>query len=104
MIEIEKRTVQVEFRLPFLHMVVSSCFSILYSAYWRSEGDESWTTTTAALEEMGRKNGDAVRIMSGGGESRKLRGAATPGLMYKMELGKNLEKTVPVLLNTTSCF
>ena len=52
-----------EIQTSWLRVVVSSCFSILYPAYWQSEGDETWTTTTAGQKEMGRKNGDAVRIM-----------------------------------------
>ena len=83
-------------------MVVSSCFSILYSAYWQSEGDESWTTTTAAQEEMGRKNGDAVRIML---RERKQETAWSGNTWIDVQngVGENLEKTVLILLNTTRC-
>jgi hypothetical protein len=62
MIETEKRTVQVKFRL-------SSCacwFPVAFAFSTRRigrEGDEAWTVTAAGQKEMGRKNGDAVRIM-----------------------------------------
>jgi len=35
-----------------------------------------------------------------GEKAGKVRGAATPGWMYKMEFGGNLEKTVLINLNT----
>lgn len=83
-------------------MVVSSCFSILYPAYWKSEGDESWTATTAVLEEMGRRNGDAVRVMLGERKQENT-GSDYTWIDVQNGVGENLEKTVLIPLNTTRC-
>ena len=84
----------------WLHVVVSSCFSIPYPAYWKSEGVEWWTTTTAVQEEMGRKNGDAVRIMLGERKQETMESGYT-WIGVQNGVGENLEKTVRILLFTT---
>jgi hypothetical protein len=65
MIEIEKRTVQVEFRLPGCTWRFPVALAFCTRRIGRDEGDESCTMTTAGLEEMGRKNGYAVGITLG---------------------------------------
>ena len=61
MIEIEKRTVQVKFRLPGCTWWFPVALAFCTRRIVRVRGNESWTTTTAGKEEMGRKNGDAVQ-------------------------------------------